>query len=76
MNCDRVLQLLEEEPENWAFTQHTAVYKPTSQQIWTANGLAYIDFYPAGNGAFTLMQKWYITKALRRAEASQFGVPA
>lgn len=74
MNCDRVLQLLDEEPENWEFNQHTAIYKPTGQHIWTANGLIAIDFHPSDNGAFTLLQKWYISKALRRAEACRFGL--
>jgi len=74
MNCDRVLQLLEEEPENWAFGVHTAVYKPTGQQVWTGNGLLGLDFYPSQNGAFNMMEKWFIYKAVARAEACRFGI--
>lgn len=74
MNSERVLNLLETRPDQWSFGDCYATYLPTKQAIWTANGLLCIDFYPGGTGAFSIVDKWLIKRAINRARASMFGV--
>lgn len=74
MRAKRVLQLLEDEPQNWSFNEHIAKYKPTNHKIWTGNGLLFIDFYPSNTGAFNLYEKWLIKCAINRAKGITFGV--
>lgn len=73
-----VIQLMEESPEHWEFTKHTADYEGEPGQvafrIWTANGEDSVRFYDDEEPGFTAKGKARVWKALKRLKAAHVHV--
>lgn len=63
-----IINSIKENPEDWDFTEHETGNSKIGIDLWTANGVCFLDLYPSNNNTFNWFEKYAIYKLLGQAE--------
>jgi Tfp pilus assembly protein PilV len=64
----KLVEDMENNPEDWVFGQYTFTNKKLDVQIWVANGMSFLDSHEGHGPPFSLTDKFLLWSRIKRAQ--------